>query len=142
MAVEPGKRKKVVEDFLKEQMARVLRSSPDKIDIHQPLTSLGIDSLMAVELKNRVETDLELKIPVTALLQGPTLSQLATLLLDQLAPQAAPGEAVLPITGREDEAEVLANLDDLSDEEVDTMLQELLEEESSSTEQETQETPG
>ena len=45
--------------------------------MQQPLTKLGIDSLMAVELKNRVEIDLELTIPVTALLQGPSLAQLS-----------------------------------------------------------------
>jgi NADPH:quinone reductase-like Zn-dependent oxidoreductase/acyl carrier protein len=137
LAVEPGKRKKVVEEFLKEQMARVLRSSADKVDLHVPLTSLGIDSLMAVELKNRVETDLEFTLPVTSLLQGPTLSQLAGILLEQLAPQT-PGEAAAPasnghedgrIAGQIDEEELLAKLDELSDEEVDTLLQEMLEEE-------------
>jgi acyl carrier protein len=127
LAVEPGKRKKVVEEFLKEQMARVLRSSVDKIDLHVPLTSLGIDSLMAVELKNRVETDLEFALPVTALLQGPTLSQLAGILLDQLAPQISTEAA--PPNGHEAEEELLAKLDELSDEEVDTLLQEMLEEE-------------
>ena len=67
-----------------EQIARVLRCSPSKIDVHQPLTKLGIDSLMAVELKNRVEIDLELTIPVTALLQGPSLAQLSARLVSQL----------------------------------------------------------
>jgi NADPH:quinone reductase-like Zn-dependent oxidoreductase/acyl carrier protein len=142
IAVEPGKRKKVVEAFLKEQMAKVLRSSPDKIDMHQPLTSLGIDSLMAVELKNRVESDLELAVPVTALLQGPTLSQLAAIVLDQLALKS-PVEAEPSPNGQEGEAELLAQLDDLSDEEVDTLLQEMLdEEESDLTARETQETAG
>jgi acyl carrier protein len=104
-------------------MAKVLRSTPDKIDMHQPLTSLGIDSLMAVELKNRVETDLELAVPVTALLQGPTLSQLAAIVLDQLA-QKAPAGQEPSRDGQESEPEILAKLDDLTDEEVDTLLQE------------------
>jgi acyl carrier protein len=141
MAVEPGKRKKVVETFLQEQMAKVLRSTPDKIDMHQPLTSLGIDSLMAVELKNRVETDLELAVPVTALLQGPTLSQLAGIVLEQLA-QKAPEGPEPSRDGQESEAEILAKLEDLTDEEVDTLLQEMLEEEGDLTELETREGAG
>ena len=40
--------------------------------------------MMAVELKNRVEVDLELTVPVTALLQGPRLSQLSARLAGQL----------------------------------------------------------
>jgi acyl carrier protein len=141
MAVEPGKRKKVVETFLQEQMAKVLRSTPDKIDMHQPLTSLGIDSLMAVELKNRVETDLELAVPVTALLQGPTLSQLAGIVLEQLAQKAPAGQEPSQ-DGQESEAEILAKVEDLTDEEVDTLLQEMLEEEGNLTELETRERAG
>ena len=84
-----------MEGFLVEQIAQVLKCSPTRVDAHEPLNRLGIDSLMAVELKNRVEADLETNLPVTALLQGPSLSQLAAQLLEGLdAPAAeAPDEA-------------------------------------------------
>jgi NADPH:quinone reductase-like Zn-dependent oxidoreductase/acyl carrier protein len=131
LAAKPEKRQQVAEEFLKEQMAKVLRSAPEKIDIHQPLTSLGIDSLMAVELKNRVETEFAISVPVTALLQGPTLSQLATIVLEQLteeepAPEAGPAPS-------QAEEELLATIDQLSDEEVDHLLEELLDEEGHET---------
>ena len=74
LATEPEKRRGLVEGFLVEQIAQVLKCSPSKVDAHQPLNRLGIDSLMAVELKNRVEADLETSLPVTVLLQGPSLS--------------------------------------------------------------------
>jgi NAD(P)-dependent dehydrogenase (short-subunit alcohol dehydrogenase family)/acyl carrier protein len=141
LAVAPRERQQVAELFLREQIARVLRSSPEKIDLHQPLTSLGIDSLMAVELKNRVESEMGIALPVTALLQGPTLAQLATVLLEQLtketleAAEPMPGPANLSLTGEESEAAVLAKLDELSDEEVDELLQEMLEAEGGEIEQ-------
>ena len=127
LAARPEKRQRVAEEFLKEQMAKVLRSAPAKIDIHQPLTSLGIDSLMAVELKNRVETEFAISVPVTALLQGPTLAQLAAIVLEQLTEEepAAASELPPPTT----EEELLATIDQLSDEEVDHLLEELLDEE-------------
>ena len=146
LSVTPRERPRVAERFLREQIARVLRASPDKIDVHQPLTSLGIDSLMAVELKNRVETEMGIALPVTALLQGPTLAQLATVLLEQLTDQAPEPEAATasptPLlaelaspAGQEGEAALLAKLDELSDEEVDKLLQEMIEAEDGEIEQ-------
>ena len=75
VAASAAQRQPLIEAFLVEQTAHVLRCSPSKVDVQQPLTQLGIDSLMAVELKNRVEGDLGLTLPVTALLQGPSLAQ-------------------------------------------------------------------
>lgn len=125
LATPPDDRPRLVEAFLVEQIARVLRCSPSKVDVHQPLNKLGIDSLMAVELKNRVEADLETPVPVAALLQGPSLTQLAAHLLGQL-PQVA-AVAPTPLTGGETAEQLLARVDQLSDQEVDALLSEMLE---------------
>ena len=95
------------------------------MDAHQPLNRLGIDFLMAVELKNRVEADLETSVPVTALLQGPSLSQLATQLLEGLDAPAA--DATLAPEEAEDGIE--AQVEGLTDEEVDALLRDLGKEE-------------
>jgi acyl carrier protein len=124
---DPEERQRLVEDSLVEQIARVLKCSPDKVDRHQPLNRLGIDSLMAVELKNRVEVDLETTVPVTALLEGPSLSQLAAQLLEQMDASSVPPKPGAPETEEEHE-ELLAKLDELSDEEVESMLRELTDE--------------
>ena len=42
-----------------------------------PLHSFGLDSLMAIELKNQIETDLGLAVRLTAFLDGVTIEQLA-----------------------------------------------------------------
>ena len=49
----------------------------EELDIHQSLGNLGIDSLMAVELRNHVQASLGIVIPVAQLLQDPSISQLA-----------------------------------------------------------------
>lgn len=127
LAVESEERQQLVETLLKEQIAKVLRSSPDRIDVHLPMDKLGIDSLMGFELINRLESDLEMSVPMTVLLQGPSLAQLTTELLDQLAlPSAAPTAPA--ITEHKPEDELLAEVDRLSDEEVDAMLREIVEE--------------
>jgi acyl carrier protein len=114
-----------VERFLVEQIAQVLKCSPSKVDAHQPLNRLGIDSLMAVELKNRVEADLETAVPVTVLLQGPSLSQLATQLLEGLDAPALDA----PLAPEEADDGLEAQVEELTDEEVDALLHDLVEEE-------------
>jgi acyl transferase domain-containing protein/acyl carrier protein len=123
LAAEPEERRSLVEGFLVEQIARVLKCSPSRVDTHEPLGRLGIDSLMAVELKNRVEANLETPLPVTALLQGPSLSQLATQLVEGL--DAPAGDA--PVAPEEDGLE--EQVENLTDEEVDAMLRDLMAEE-------------
>jgi acyl carrier protein len=125
LAAEPEERRPLLEQFLVEQIAQVLKCSPDKVDAHQPLNRLGIDSLMAVELKNRVEADLETPVPVTALLQGPSLSQLATQLLEGLDAPALDA----PSAPEEAEDGLEAQVEGLTDEEVDALLRDLMEEE-------------
>jgi NADPH:quinone reductase-like Zn-dependent oxidoreductase/acyl carrier protein len=127
-AVPPEERRPLVENFLAEQLAAVLRCPTSKVDIHQPLNRLGIDSLMAVELKNRVEADLATSVPVTALLQGPSLSQLATHLLEGLDAPTAADEASVSAPEETTEELVEAQVEGLSDEEVDALLRDLMEE--------------
>jgi acyl transferase domain-containing protein len=80
-----GERQAVLERHLQRRVAGVLRLPPARLDVHRPLSTMGIDSLMAVELKNGVERELEVSLPLIQLIQGPTVAELAALLLEQLA---------------------------------------------------------
>jgi len=82
---EPADRLQLLESRLCEQVARVLGTSVAKLDNSTPLTNLGLDSLMAVELSNRIKSDLSVDVPTMKLMRGPSISQLAELLLEQLA---------------------------------------------------------
>jgi acyl carrier protein len=66
------------------EIARVLGHTSLKLDAHQQLNRLGIDSLMSIELKNRIVSDLNVVIPVTTFLQGVTFEQLITLIVEQI----------------------------------------------------------
>ena len=88
--------------YLQERAAAVLDLELERIDFDQPLDTLGMDSLMAIELKNRLQHDLQVDLPVVELLQGPTLEQLARQLIAHLVEPVidtavqsvtAPGEA-------------------------------------------------
>ena len=134
LAAEPAERRQLLQSYLSEQVARVLGLSPSKLDPQQPLSQLGLDSLMAVELKNRIAVDLTVNVPVTKFLQGFSVDQAVTQVLDQLAGEAAnpiaplAPAAALPWEQRKAER-LLANLDQLSDEQVGSLLTDLLREE-------------
>ena len=119
----------MVEGFLVEQLARVLKCSPSKVDVHESLNRLGIDSLMVVELKNRVDVVLELALPVTVLLQGPSLAQLTTHLLEQLAPAPCLAPSASASAHEENGEQLVVDVDELSDEEVDALLRDLADKE-------------
>jgi acyl carrier protein len=96
-SAEGEQRLSVLRAALREQVARVLGASADKIDAGKPLTDLGFDSLMAVELRNWVETNLDVVLPTIDVMQGPSIDELAQRLLrgaggkpNQRAPAAAP----------------------------------------------------
>lgn len=75
----------LLETFLCEQVAKVLRTSPAKIDPKRPLNELGLDSLMAVELIHQVESQISIAIPTGQLMGGaPTVQKLAEILLNLL----------------------------------------------------------
>jgi len=54
------------------------------IDAHQPLTELGMDSLMAVRIRNTVRGDFGVEPPVALLLQGASVADLTADLIRQL----------------------------------------------------------
>ena len=71
----------IIEDFLADQVARVFGIDVAQVDRTTPMTHLGLDSLMAVDLMNRLESELSLSVPMGSVLSGPNVKQLATTLL-------------------------------------------------------------
>ncbi|RJQ77706.1 acyltransferase domain-containing protein [Pseudonocardiaceae bacterium YIM PH 21723] len=68
------------ETILSGLAASILGTKPERIAVGQPLNRLGMDSLMAVEFRTRIDRELGVKLPVTKLLKGGTISSLAALI--------------------------------------------------------------
>jgi acyl transferase domain-containing protein/acyl carrier protein len=76
LAADPARREAVMEDFIRGQMAQVLRIDPQEINRETPLVNMGFDSLMGLELRTLLESALKLRLPPTLTWKHPSLSAL------------------------------------------------------------------
>ena len=83
--VADAERPRLVLGKIVELAAGVLRMTPDDLDIQTPLRSLGLDSLMSLELRNKLESSFALRLSPTVLWTYGTAEALATALGEQLA---------------------------------------------------------
>jgi NADP-dependent 3-hydroxy acid dehydrogenase YdfG/acyl carrier protein len=78
-------RQRLLESYLRDLTAGKLGLAPSSLDIQSPLNYLGVDSLITLELRIQIERDLGIVVPVTRLLDGPSVVSLSGWLCDQLS---------------------------------------------------------
>lgn len=119
-AVPARNRRTVLEGHVREQAIKVLGLKPSfKLDPHQGLATLGMDSLMTIELKNRLQASVGKTLPSTIVFDHPTVAALALYLEKQVFgfddPEQQPGK----------DARVQAqatDLEEMSDDEAEAIL--------------------
>ena len=84
LALDEEERTQTTAQFLQQQIAEVLGLAVLDMPLKQPLDALGLDSLMAIELRNRIEAHLQLTVPVVNFLRGPSIENLSAQLLELL----------------------------------------------------------
>ena len=91
-ALDAQARVSLAQQTVRAVLAKVFRTDVEKIDVTRSLTALGADSLMAIEIKNRLEP-LGLAMSVTQLLNRTSVTTLASTLLETLGYGATAGAA-------------------------------------------------
>ncbi|MFG2555972.1 amino acid adenylation domain-containing protein [Streptomyces sp. NPDC048581] len=81
-------------DLVRQLLAEALHRAPEDIADDEQFLGLGLDSLTAVDLARRLETELGLPLPATLLFEYRTIGELATHLSGQ-GPTAAPVPVVV-----------------------------------------------
>jgi aryl carrier-like protein len=88
LAAEPSERQGILDDFLADQVQRAL-ALPQAVDRHEPLLNLGMDSLMAMELRNRLLSAVGVRVAVADLLEGATVTDVGRMLMRNLVIEEA-----------------------------------------------------
>jgi acyl-CoA synthetase (AMP-forming)/AMP-acid ligase II/acyl carrier protein len=97
-----------IRDWLVSKITEQLKINPHDIDVRQPFDSYGLDSVAAVNLSGQLEEWLGYRLSPTLLYEYPTIEALSQ---------------HLDVTQR---SELLAKVEQFSNEEVDSLLQKLL----------------
>ncbi len=122
-AAAPDDREAVVVQALQEIIGSVLRVKPESLRPDQPLTDLGLDSLMGVEIENLIESSIGVTLPPTSLMRARTIGQIAALLTGHLGGGAAVPAPVARVAA-EVEAVSADEIDfaEIADEELDRLV--------------------
>jgi phthiocerol/phenolphthiocerol synthesis type-I polyketide synthase C len=113
-AAEPAERPARIASAIANEIQGV-RRSVEPLDHHQPMESLGLDSLMALELRNRLEATLGIVLPAALVWAYPTISALAEAVCErmgyELGTEPPPSEDAI-VDGYDDltDAELLQQL--------------------------------
>ena len=120
----PAQRRQILLNYIRELLGGVLGlDKTDKIDPRRPLNELGVDSLMAIEMKNALSDAMGSPLPSTLVFEYPTLESLAGHLAS-LAGADDHMSASAPETDykREDLDTILAGIESLSEDEAEALL--------------------
>lgn len=129
----------VIQTWLISQISQCLNVPHHSIDIREPLVHYGMDSVQAVTLVGDLENWLGRRLPSTLAYDYPTIQALTRYLVgesDMREPGVSPHlHSAVEGSTRENRPEelqnpelLLANLDQLSDDEVDALLHDMLQE--------------
>jgi NADPH:quinone reductase-like Zn-dependent oxidoreductase/acyl carrier protein len=117
----------VIAQAVREVVGSVLRVKPDTLRDDQPLTDLGLDSLMGVEIENSLEAAIGVALPPTSLMRARTIGQIATLMMAHIGGGGSPTIVAPPVAARKTTVETTAaaaeiDFDAISSEEIDRLI--------------------
>lgn len=120
----PGDRMNLLSGFIAEQAAKVLGIDPSRpIHVRQPLNELGLDSLMAVELRNALGMAIGRPLPSTLLFDYPTMEALTGYFAKEVLQLPVAAEKSKSVPGQHvDMAAESARLERLSEDDLATLL--------------------
>jgi acyl transferase domain-containing protein/acyl carrier protein len=112
--VSESEKRSIVLDYLRTLTQDVLGySDADTIAVDQPLVDQGFDSLMTVDMRNRLSKNLEKTLPASLLFDYPTLEKIAEYLFETVLPTKESEEKRAAFVDAESADSLLKEIEDL-----------------------------
>nr|WP_194238606.1 non-ribosomal peptide synthetase/type I polyketide synthase [Streptomyces spongiae] len=92
-AADPAARPAMAQEFLARTVAKVIGSDVTDLDVQEPFQSLGLDSLMTLEVRNALTRDLGISLPLVAFREARTIARLRDLVLPMISTSSGLGGA-------------------------------------------------
>ena len=112
LAASGDDQRRMLTGIVVDVVASVVRLPGSSLELDAPLRNLGMDSLMALEIRNQLQDRAGVTVPLVTIVDGPSLAELVGTMLASLSAPA--GQVSAP------------DLDELSDDSVDEMLRRML----------------
>jgi NAD(P)-dependent dehydrogenase (short-subunit alcohol dehydrogenase family)/acyl carrier protein len=115
----------IVGQAVRDAVASVLRVKPETLRDDQPLTDLGLDSLMGVEIENTLDASLGVSLPPASLTRARTIGQIITLIAESMGAKRSGATPAKKTAARVEAPQTLSeevDLTALSDEEIAGLL--------------------
>jgi surfactin synthase thioesterase subunit len=84
LSAPPTERSGILTTSLRDAVARVVGMAAEKVDPADPVTKLGLDSLMANQIRSWIHGNTGVDYSMMRIMRGPTLHELSSQLLDEL----------------------------------------------------------
>jgi acyl transferase domain-containing protein/acyl carrier protein len=96
---EPAERASILAGWLTSAVALALGCRPGDIDPERSLNTMGLDSIVGLELQAAIETHLHVTVPVVTILDGPSVSDLTAHILEEMESGRPHVGASAPVPG-------------------------------------------
>ncbi|GAB1545334.1 hypothetical protein NUACC21_80100 [Scytonema sp. NUACC21] len=122
-----SKRQELLLAHVQAQIAQVLGQEPSQLSTTQNVFEMGMDSLMAVDFKNRLEMSLNCSLPATLAIEFSTIKDITDYLVNEVFKwNQSVVYAERPLKEEEQRDRVLSKIEQLSDDRVEESLSEEL----------------
>jgi NADPH:quinone reductase-like Zn-dependent oxidoreductase/surfactin synthase thioesterase subunit/NAD(P)-dependent dehydrogenase (short-subunit alcohol dehydrogenase family)/SAM-dependent methyltransferase/aryl carrier-like protein len=89
LEAKPEKQNELLLSHLNDTFARVLGTTADKLDVSEPVTKYGLDSLMANQIRNWVQSNVGIDYSMMKIMRGPSMEEMTEQILDEILGGAA-----------------------------------------------------
>ena len=123
----------VLQGTVHRAVCQAMRIDIGGLDVNTPLTAAGLDSILALELKSRIEMGIDVVVQTYSLLKGQSVRGLAlqfrALMLSAPAPVVTVAAVEAAPAPAEDAAALLERIGEMNEEEVAALLRDLAQDE-------------